>query len=115
MGGLASNIADIARHLKDKNIPEKPMNDITHMGDIVDGMVSKSLSAFLNEDMNLVRELKKDDDKVDDSFDLHLRIYPQVCSKRRIQYRFLYICYLLQGSSRELLTEQKISVTEPFT
>jgi phosphate transport system protein len=73
MGGLASNIADIARHLKDKNIPEKPMNDITHMGDIVDGMVSNSLSAFLNEDMNIVRELKKDDDKVDDLFDLALK------------------------------------------
>ncbi len=73
MGGLASNIADIAKHLKDKNIPEKPMNDIIHMGDIVDGMVSKSLSAFLNEDMNLVRDLKRDDDKVDDLFDLALK------------------------------------------
>ena len=72
MGGLASNIDNIARYLKDKNIPEKPMNDITHMGDIVDGMVSKSLSAFLNEDMNLVRELKKDDDKVDYLLDFAL-------------------------------------------
>lgn len=69
MGGLASNIADIAEHIKDEEIPEKPMNDITHMSDIVEGMVSKSLSAFLNEDMNLVRELKRDDDKVDDLFD----------------------------------------------
>ncbi len=69
MGGLASNIADVAKHIKDENIPEKPMDDITHMADIVDGMVSKSLSAFLNEDMNLVREIKRDDDKVDDLFD----------------------------------------------
>jgi phosphate transport system protein len=69
MGGLASNIADVAKHIKDDEIPEKPMEDITHMADIVDGMVSKSLSAFLNEDMNLVRELKRDDDKVDDLFD----------------------------------------------
>jgi len=69
MGGLASNIADVAKHIKDENIPEKPMDDITHMSDIVDGMVSKSLSAFLNEDMNLVREIKHDDDKVDDLFD----------------------------------------------
>jgi phosphate transport system protein len=69
MGGLASNIADVARHIKDEEIPEKPMEDITHMADIVDGMVSKSLSAFLNEDMNLVREIKRDDDKVDDLFD----------------------------------------------
>jgi len=69
MGGLASNIADVARHIKDEEIPEKPMDDIIHMADIVDGMVSKSLSAFLNEDMNLVREIKRDDDKVDDLFD----------------------------------------------
>lgn len=69
MGGLASNIADVAQHIKDEEIPEKPMDDITHMSDIVDGMMSKSLSAFLNEDMNLVREIKRDDDKVDDLFD----------------------------------------------
>ena len=69
MGGLSSNIADIAKHIKDEKIPERPMNDITHMGDIVDGMLSKSLSAFINEDMKLVREIKRDDDKVDDLFD----------------------------------------------
>ena len=73
MGGLASNIADNAKYIKDEKIPEKPMNDITHMADIVDGMVSKSLSAFLHEDMNLVRELKRDDDKVDDLFDQALK------------------------------------------
>jgi phosphate transport system protein len=73
MGGLASNIADVARHIKDEEIPEKPMSDITHMADIVDGMMSKSLSAFLNEDMNLVREIKRDDDKVDDLFDQALK------------------------------------------
>ncbi len=73
MGGLASNIADIAKHIKDEEIPEKPMNDITHMADIVDGMMSKSLSAFLNEDINLVREIKRDDDKVDDLFDQALK------------------------------------------
>lgn len=73
MGGLASNIADVAKQIKDENIPEKPMSDITHMADIVDGMMSKSISAFLNEDMNLVREIKRDDDKVDDLFDQALQ------------------------------------------
>ncbi len=73
MGGLASNIADVAKYIKDKQIPERPMGDITHMADIVDGMMSKSISAFLNEDMNLVREIKKDDDKVDDLFDQALK------------------------------------------
>ena len=47
MGGLASNIADVAKHIKDEEIPEKPMADIIHMSDIVDGMMSKSISAFL--------------------------------------------------------------------
>jgi phosphate transport system protein len=73
MGGLASNIADVAKHIKDEEIPEKPMNDIIHMADIVDGMMSKSLSAFLNEDIKLVREIKRDDDKVDDLFDQALK------------------------------------------
>ena len=73
MGGLASNIADVAKYIKDEQIPERPMGDITHMADIVDGMMSKSISAFLNEDMNLVREIKRDDDKVDDLFDQALK------------------------------------------
>ena len=73
MGGLASNIADVAKHIKDEEIPEKPMADIIHMSDIVDGMMSKSISAFLNEDLNLVREIKRDDDKVDDLFDQALK------------------------------------------
>ncbi|HEX7468043.1 MAG TPA: PhoU domain-containing protein, partial [Methanobacterium sp.] len=36
MGGLASNIADVAKYIKDEQIPERPMGDITHMADIVD-------------------------------------------------------------------------------
>jgi len=70
---LASNIADVAKYIKDEEIPERPMVDIIHMADIVDGMMSKSISAFLNEDMNLVREIKRDDDKVDDLFDQALK------------------------------------------
>ena len=69
MGYLASNIAEVAKHIKDEDVPEKPMTDIRHMGDIVEGMVSKSISAFLNKDINIVREIRRDDDKVDDLFD----------------------------------------------
>ncbi|KAF5068996.1 phosphate signaling complex protein PhoU [Methanobacterium aggregans] len=69
MGALASNIAEVAKHIKDENVPEKPMNDIRHMGNIVEGMVGKSISSFLNQDMDLVREIRRDDDKVDDLFD----------------------------------------------
>ena len=73
IAGLAANIAEVARQIKDEEIPEKPMLDLKHMADIVDGMLSKSLAAFLGMNMNLARELHRDDDKVDDLFDHALK------------------------------------------
>lgn len=69
IAGLAANIAEVARHVKDEDIPEKPMEDLKHMADIVEGMVSRSIAAFLGQNMNLARELHRDDDKVDELFD----------------------------------------------
>ena len=66
---LAVNIAEVARHLKDENVPEIPMNDIKKMAYLVEKMVSKSLDSFLNENMDLSRELHYDDDEIDDLFD----------------------------------------------
>jgi len=73
IAGLASNIAEVAHQIKDEEIPDKPMLDLKHMADIVDGMLSKSLAAFLGMNMNLARELHRDDDKVDDLFDHALK------------------------------------------
>jgi phosphate transport system protein len=73
IAGLAANIAEVARNIKDEEIPEKPMLDLKHMADIVDSMLSKSLAAFLGMNMNLARELHRDDDKVDDLFDHTLK------------------------------------------
>jgi phosphate transport system protein len=73
IAGLAANIAEVARQIKDEEIPDKPMLDLKHMADIVDGMLSKSLAAFLGMNMNLARELHRDDDKVDDLFDHALK------------------------------------------
>ena len=73
MGHLAVNIVEVARHLKNEEVPEKPMNDIKEMADLVEKMVSKSLTSFLNEDMELSRELHRDDDEVDDLFDTALK------------------------------------------
>jgi phosphate transport system protein len=72
MGNLAVNIAEAARNLKDEEVPPKPKNDLIHMADIVELMVSKCMAAFLNQDMNIARELSHDDDKVDDLFDTAL-------------------------------------------
>ena len=69
MGNLSFNIAEVARHIKDEEIPQKPMNDLKDMADIVEKMVSKSLTTFLDQDMDLARELHHDDDMVDDLFD----------------------------------------------
>lgn len=73
IAGLAANIAEISRQVKDEEIPEKPMIDLKHMADIVEGMVSKSIAAYLGQNMNVARELHRDDDKVDDLFDHTLK------------------------------------------
>jgi len=65
MTGLASNIAEVSNHIKDEKIPETPKKDIEHMADLVGSMVSKSITSFLNQDVETVRELHHDDDEVD--------------------------------------------------
>jgi len=73
MSYLAVNITEVARHLKDEEVPEKPMGDIKEMADLVEKMVKKSITSFLNEDIELSRELHRDDDAVDDLFDKALQ------------------------------------------
>ncbi len=69
IGYLAGNITEVAKQIKDQEVPQKPMDDIVHMADIVENMVSKSLTTFLGQNMDTARELRRDDDKVDDLFD----------------------------------------------
>lgn len=99
--GLASNIAEVARHVKDEEIPEKPMFDLQRMADIVDGMVSKSLAAFLAKNMNVARELHRDDDKVDDLFDHALKDITKSMfqDKESISY-LIYILFLARFLER---------------
>ncbi len=93
IAGLAANITEVASHVKDEEIPEKPMFNLQRMADIVDGMVSKSLAAFLAKNMNVARELHRDDDKVDDLFDHALK----AISKSMFQDKesIPYLIYLL--------------------
>ena len=48
---------------------EKPLEDLKHMSDFVQMMLSKGIYAFLDQNMDMARELRHDDDKVDDLFD----------------------------------------------
>ncbi|WP_414470530.1 phosphate signaling complex protein PhoU [Methanobacterium sp. ACI-7] len=69
MVSLAVNIAEVASDLRNEEIPRRPQEDLVHMSNIVQMMVSKGLYSFLDQNMNMARELRQDDDKVDDLFD----------------------------------------------
>ena len=49
----------------------KPLIDISRMGEVVEAMMTKSVSAYLKKDLKAARELHDDDDEVDRLF-LHL-------------------------------------------
>jgi phosphate transport system protein len=66
---LAANMVDASRNLKDEKIPKKPNEDLKHMADFVQMMLSKGIYAFLDQNMDMAKELRHDDDKVDDLFD----------------------------------------------
>jgi len=69
IGYLASNMADLSVYIKDVQIPEKLTNDLQYMADYVQMMLSKGIYAFLDQNIDAAKELRKDDDKVDDLFD----------------------------------------------
>lgn len=72
MSSLSVNIAEAAKNLKGEQIPARPMEDLSHMANLVQMMFSKGLYAFLDQNMDMARELRHDDDKVDDLFDQSL-------------------------------------------
>lgn len=72
IGHLAANIAQASNYIKDEKIPKKPQEDLKHMADFVQMMLSKGIYAFLDLNMEMARELRHDDDKVDDLFDQSL-------------------------------------------
>lgn len=101
ISGLAANIAEVARQIKDEEIPEKPMNDIKHMSDIVESMISKSISTFVNQDMGIARGLHRDDDKVDDLFDIALKdITKSMFDEKDAIYYMVYLLFVARFLER---------------
>ena len=66
---LAANLAELALLIKDISIPDKLIEDLQFMGDYVQMMLSKGVYSFLDQNIDMAKELRKDDDKVDDLFD----------------------------------------------
>lgn len=101
IAGLAANIAEVAKQIKDEKIPEKPMNDIKHMADIVESMISKSISSFVNQDMGIARGLHRDDDKVDDLFDTALEdITKTMFDEKDAIYYMVYLLFVARFLER---------------
>ncbi len=101
IAGLAANIAEVAKQIKDEKIPEKPMNDIKHMADIVESMISKSISSFVNQDMGIARGLHRDDDKVDDLFDTALEdITKTMFDEKAAIYYMVYLLFVARFLER---------------
>jgi phosphate transport system protein len=99
--GLASNIAEVSRQIKDETIPEKPAKDINEMADMVGSMVSKSITSFLNQDVDTVRELHHDDDKVDDLFDTTLKdITESMFDEKDAIYYMVYLLFVARFLER---------------
>lgn len=69
IGYLASNIAEISSLVKDVKVPTKLIEDLQYMADYVQMMLSKGFYAFSNQNIDIAKELREDDDKVDDLFD----------------------------------------------
>ncbi|MGZ7158995.1 MAG: phosphate signaling complex protein PhoU [Methanobacterium sp.] len=91
--GLAVNIAEIARNVKNEELPERSMENLIHMSNIVQMMLSKGLYSFLDQNMNMARELRHDDDKVDDLFDMSMSQITKSMAKDKDSIS--YLVYLL--------------------
>lgn len=69
IGHLAANIAEISVLIQNISVPERLMEDLQYMADYVQMMLSKAIYAFLGQNVDMAKELRRDDDKVDDLFD----------------------------------------------
>lgn len=67
MGDYAKGIAKVVR-LMDKDEFPFPSREISRMGDLAVSMLHRSLSAFINEDVNMAYRIPQEDDMVDDLY-----------------------------------------------
>jgi phosphate transport system protein len=67
IGDQATDISEIVIYLVDQ-APIKQLEHLPQMAAVTKEMVNKSVDAFVRKDLNLIREVVKMDDKVDDLF-----------------------------------------------
>jgi phosphate transport system protein len=69
MGDYAKGIAKISRLIGQDDIPI-PSREISRMGDLAVSMLHRALSAFIAEDVNMAYRIPKEDDQVDELYNL---------------------------------------------
>ncbi len=109
MVNLAVNIAEAAKEVKGQKLPGRTMEDLTHMSNMVQMMVSKGLYAFLDQNMNMARELRHDDDNVDDLFDQSLANITKNMFKDKDSISYL-IYLLFVARSLERTADRAVSI-----
>ncbi|HHW14101.1 MAG TPA: phosphate signaling complex protein PhoU [Firmicutes bacterium] len=72
IGDYASDIAEVALLLREKGPYFKPLVDVPRMGELVQGMLAKSLKAHVAKDVETARQMHDDDAQVDELFQLLL-------------------------------------------
>ena len=109
MAYLSANIAESAEFIKGKAIPEKLLNDLQFMADYVQIMLSKGFRTFLNQDIKMANELKNDDQKVDDLFDIILDQASRVLtSKTEDPLEVIHIIFIAR--SLERIADRVVSI-----
>jgi phosphate transport system protein len=69
IGYLAANTTNMAEKIKDVEIKTHLKENLEYMGDYVSLMLGKAFNSFINQDLSSAKQLRLDDDKVDNLFD----------------------------------------------
>ncbi|QUH19659.1 phosphate signaling complex protein PhoU [Alkaliphilus sp. B6464] len=110
MGDHAVNIAKIT--IKIGNAPLiKPLIDIPRMAKLAEDMVSKSLDAFMKEDVELAKEVAFEDEAVDEIYeDIYMELIEMMIEKPEIIQQATYLLFI--GRYLERIADHATNVGE---
>lgn len=110
MGDHAVNIAKITIKIGDAPLV-KPLIDIPKMSKLAENMVSKSLDAFMKEDVDLAREVANDDEAVDEIYeDIYMELIEMMIEKPEIIQQATYLLFI--GRYLERIADHATNVGE---
>ena len=87
IGDQAADIAEISKYLMETEIPDAI--HLRRMSDYAAGMVTRSINSFVNQDLDMARQVILDDDEVDSDFELIRESLIQAVRERTVDGEFL--------------------------